>query len=758
MRPAGRRVALAQRLSRTGSVVVKLGASYLEGLMEFFQLCDADEDGKLIPNELDLLLAMLGVLATKSSWNLQRSPSKVFSCTTFDQFLVQYGRRLHSEAAPLPPVHFLRSCKQLKSGFKRCDTDGDHVITTTELEIALQKLDVVVTDEILQHQLALLDSNNDGTIEWSEFLRAAWRNASSHAAKSKSTVLLLDTLRSVPAPAIVHRRPSTPQGRGSGRALADSHGRPPGKKQLNKSSNASRLLYKLALRAHLIWQQQPDEVLRPAEPAQDTAARRHRTLPVKSRVEHIGVRILTRISMQQVSNMKRVKQDHTNAAQRRGARATLPARGPHSMALPSRKETRTRLSPDVRRRVFAIEFIAVILSALAGIVSGLVSIKIESVVPIMRQFDILSGTSSYYLVVLGVNIAISLVEVNLMYLTSVICAFRMTVATRLTLYPQDAEREFLTRAIARAALQVSHRTEKLFGLDPMKDSPRLVFFLSFLMFRSKRSVIKLLLKLFIRRVFWRAAAKATLSLMVLPLNAILNAWTLRRVMRNCRVTIIGPPCVTALMEEFFSRHNDQLRPFQRVDYLRVLGCAIVCKRSIHPNLEIMVHQLRNKWVTTKQWALADGCVCISQPDDPCPVHQLDDTDRFFASLLLYSSQRHLPITPDLPVVQHEQSMLCLLILAFVLDGNLTLTERRLYLRACQVARIESDWPGVFRIMRDFLNGKGIRLEAVYAMLKPVPRWQIPKDELSVKSSKWEKMSLTEFGLYVADRLSSLIAI
>ncbi|GLD96951.1 hypothetical protein PINS_up005634 [Pythium insidiosum] len=862
---------LKESITRSGSIVSRLGESYFENLFALFTLCDYDEDGKLTRAELDAFLVLLGLSpapspmvpiarqgSSSSLRNLFQSvvgrgpPSAATSTATndtavlgisFERFMGDNGHRLLNPPLVLPSDVFQSRCRQLKLGFRRCDTNGDHSISLMELEIALQKLDVAITDEDLRYLVVALDENHDGVIEWSELLLAAWRYATQHEHVSPeakhATVLLMDALADVPAPAIV--KPRAMVGgkstrvlpRGGGRSSMAVAGSPslvePATSARRHSMLAGSFWTQLALKANLFWQQQQHadgNAVAPAsalsflsERSDDAvvglpvaAAETRRTIAVKSHVESVGVHVLTRISMRQVATMKRLAHSQVSRRSKRGSgsdaspgqrprprppsvreMAGLPALSPTPSSpssaarrasllgptaeLPTKASAatrsvahRTRFPRAVRRRVARIELTAVVLAAVWGVLCGLLSMRIESLIPSLRSEDETTGGTRYFVFVTLLNIGVTFVEVQLMYLTAVVCAFRITVATRLPLYPQDPEREFLTRAIARAALQVGHRKDRLFGMDPMKGSPRIVLLLTFVMFKSKRYVLKFLVKQFVKRVLWRAAAKTALNYIVLPINACLNAWTLRGVMRHCRVAIIGPPCVTALLEDFFAREGALLLPFHRVDYMRVLGCALVCKRCVHPNLEIMVDQLRRQWVNPQDWPATEGCCCLvaaGTDDDGCDVHELDDMNRLLASLLLYRSRRNISDGSGLPATRHARNMFCLLIMAFVIDGELSLSERRLYVRACHASRMRPQWPAVRALKTRFLSGKGLTLDAIYETITRVePRRTSEsaiderdrQDNSNEQDDADESTPLYDMALFVADRISSLLAI
>lgn len=344
-----------------------------------------------------------------------------------------------------------------------------------------------------------------------------------------------------------------------------------------------------------------------------------------------------------MSNVKRAAVVQANGPQESGSQAPpYPLATRASIRLHDirhHRQTGNGISDTERRAIFRLETLATLVGAPAGVLFGLLAIGLDSVI-FPKSLD--TDSVTYYVYASLLNIAVSLVEVHVLYLTTLVSAFRLTVSANLILYPLDREREFLTRSIARAALQAGNRKDALFGIDPMRGSPRLVAAVTLLLHKTKRYALKFLLKLLIKRVLWRAAARTALSLLVLPVNALSNAWTLRRVVRHCRVNIIGPPCVVAVLEVFLLE-DDCFAPHQRVDYLRAIGCALVSKRAIHPNAEIMLQYLCHKWLCAELWPSATGendekpCSCLTDAEAPCKAHPLDNTDGLVASLELYGA-------------------------------------------------------------------------------------------------------------------------
>lgn len=747
-------------LIRSGSIYDHVNDEYISTLRVLFRVCDLNEDGKVTPGELDVMLQLMGLPESET----QRFIARRFPTTdladfqsetiakiglSFDQVLCECKDYILTCAAhtPLPSSTFLVRCKSLKLGFCKCDSDGSHFVTKDELEIALQKLEFTLSDAHLEQLVGVLDRNQDGKIDWSDFLHAAWTNS-----LAKMSAMLADDFFTIDifADLPLLLRPTSLVAAANGPGAAAIVVAQQVEAQLHTSNKmvASPSSSSQALQIDLRLSSCTKSLANMTTTADDKTSS-FASGATKSRIERMGVDFLTRVSMKRVTQAKRISAVSPGCRILR--QETMNGQSSFSGApgLRRRGNRGNGFSPAVRRRIQQIEVVAILLGSLAGILSGLVSIWFEDMIP--ASFKEQHGTHLYYFCVVLINIAVSLLEVNGMYATAVVCAFQLTVCTNLTLYPQDAEREFLTRAIARAALQVGHRKDKIFAIDPMKDSPRLVLFLSYVMYKSKRYMLKFLLKLFIKRVLWRAVAKSVLSLLVLPINGVMNAWTLRNVMLNCRVSIIGPPCAISMLELFFL-DDDGFDPYQRVDYVRVMGCALVCKHSVHPNLEIMLDHMCHRWIRPDKWPTSEHCVCCaisSSSQEPCEIHPLDDTARFLGSIELYASHSEAVATHN-----HLRNIMFLLIVALIIDGNLDWVERRLYLRMCTAARLQKRWSEVLKLKDDFVAGKGVHVDAVYALIAVD---ELAASEAQAEGGSQQRLGIRESLRYLWNRVSKLLS-
>ncbi|KAG3066613.1 hypothetical protein PC122_g17713 [Phytophthora cactorum] len=130
----------------------EVGEEYMRRLRALFHACDADEDTAILPNELLILLELMGATAAEARAFGVTASGRRDEAITYDAF-VEMNRdlivRCAQERRPLPPTSFVARCKALRNAYNRCDTDGSHEISPTELEIALQKLGLVFSDEDL---------------------------------------------------------------------------------------------------------------------------------------------------------------------------------------------------------------------------------------------------------------------------------------------------------------------------------------------------------------------------------------------------------------------------------------------------------------------------------------------------------------------------------------------------------------------------------------------------------------------------------
>ncbi|DAZ95261.1 TPA: hypothetical protein N0F65_002373 [Lagenidium giganteum] len=725
----------------------------VEQLRRTFQVCDGNDDNRLAAREVELLFEMVGLRAKKFERILTVSalasdrPAKAAAPKvpdlSFAQFLVKYGR-LMNEFATLPSEGFLARCKRLKLGFQKCDPSADAGVSYKAFEIALQKLGVIASDDELTTAFDRLDRDGDGMIEWSDVMQRYWRAIGDDSDPTRQCYIIdkvpLDALGDLPT-VLLPTTKFDPPGAVKG-AEYDRMAAPANPIRMLHKKN---LTHKMFARSFPWW------------PGNDI---RKKSAPVEEKkwtIEQVGVKVMVGISQTRISQIKmsrsskvapRDHSTHTSAHMNGSSRRINVSTG--SVA-PS-----TGLSLKIRRAVKRIEFMAILIAAVLGVLFGLLSLQCEDT--FLSHIEYLSV--EYYAYLALINLCVSLLEISCMFVTALVCAFQVTVCTNLVLYPLDREREFLVRSIARAALQVPPRSDKIFGIDPARGAPPLTVFLLLLMHTTKRYVLRFMLKLIVRRMMWRAAAKTLMAAVIVPMNGLLDAWTLWQVMLACRVTIIGPPCAIAVLERLFLEERGYASPFQRVDYLRVVGCVTVCKRCIPSNIELMVNRMRQEWLREGLWPRGAGCTCFEDPQETCLAHPLDDMERLLVSLMLYSARQNRRASNTI-AFQHTRTIFLLLIVALIIDGNLEWAERRLYMRACRAANMQNEWKTILRLKNDYLDGKGIQLDEIHAIIKSNKNVMVddhPRRPSNLSESDVPRAPWRESASFILNRLAKTLSV
>lgn len=63
----------------------------------------------------------------------------------------------------------------IRNVFKSFDRNGDGTVSVAEIGDVLRKLGRNLTDEELQHKIALMDKNGSGRVEFEEFIDVSFR-------------------------------------------------------------------------------------------------------------------------------------------------------------------------------------------------------------------------------------------------------------------------------------------------------------------------------------------------------------------------------------------------------------------------------------------------------------------------------------------------------------------------------------------------------------------------------------------------------
>jgi len=145
-------------LSLTESDVKKLKAA--------FNLLDLNSDGCVNVSELHTMLTNIGIAVKEDLiQEIIRSVSKEGnSLLTEAEFMAWMGRFTRTDSKD-------ELMEDLLAAFQVFDKDGNGFITKDELRIAMETIGEKVTEKELQNMLRQADVDNDGMINYQEFLR-----------------------------------------------------------------------------------------------------------------------------------------------------------------------------------------------------------------------------------------------------------------------------------------------------------------------------------------------------------------------------------------------------------------------------------------------------------------------------------------------------------------------------------------------------------------------------------------------------------
>lgn len=348
------------------------------------------------------------------------------------------------------------------------------------------------------------------------------------------------------------------------------------------------------------------------------------------------------------------------------------------------------LNPDERRRLRSVVRGAVARAFLAGALSALVAAVGESILsPILLgpdpEFATLEQQLWFWLALAPIVGVAAVGEITFLYWDGLRSVHKLAHAAGIRLWPAevDGDSYMLAAGLARAALELPNPTDEVFGVDPRREASRLKLLFSSLLYKAKVGASNFVVKALIRRLLGRSIVRAWLAFTAVPITGLWDALIAWKVLREARIRAMGPSAIRELLEGSFADDLDGLSPAARVEAIRAVGSAIVRSFDAHPNLVLLLRELRRR---------------VGEPK----LEVVDDSRAFLAGVAL------LP--------RDEQStVLRLLAVAAIIDGRLTRDERRL-VREAQAAcgRVIDDAP--LRALRTaFLEGDPIPLERIRAL-------------------------------------------
>jgi hypothetical protein len=323
------------------------------------------------------------------------------------------------------------------------------------------------------------------------------------------------------------------------------------------------------------------------------------------------------------------------------------------------------LNPDERRGLRTIERLAIGRAAAAGGASALISASAE-----------IRGPTTFFV---AVTVVTSAAELAFLYWDALRSVHALARVAGLPLFPAGAgpQRDAVVPsgvapALARAALELPNPPEGLLGINPRRSASKLALAAASILYKLKIGLTSFLLRALLARLLG-AAMRSYLPLVSVPVTAGWNALVAWLILREARVRAMGPSAAAELLGAIL--RDATLSRAGAAVAVRAVGCAVVSKRDMHPNLAValeLVHRMT-------------GTPEIDEPDDE---------GRFLDELAAVDAA-------------DRRTILRLLKVGLVLDGRVTRRDRSLLRRAQRVCGGPEDDRALDELRRAFVDGVSI---------------------------------------------------
>ena len=194
-------------------------------------------------------------------------------------------------------------------------------------------------------------------------------------------------------------------------------------------------------------------------------------------------------------------------------------------------------------------------------------------------------------VLLGLAVA-SCIEILAIYRDSLQTGMRLVRVVGLQLLPLDEQRLFIACSIARAALELGNTEDALPNiLDPLREVSKLRMALCAIIYKAKIGVTNFLLKVAMKRVLSRSAARSVLPFLAVLGTACWNGAVAIRVMREAKIRCMGVATAVEIANVVLAEVMSQEVSMGRVARLqmaRAVACTVVRKRTLHPNHQLLL--------------------------------------------------------------------------------------------------------------------------------------------------------------------------
>eukprot|EP01095_Lingulamoeba_sp_RSL-Kostka_P009014 TRINITY_DN3077_c0_g3_i1.p1 TRINITY_DN3077_c0_g3~~TRINITY_DN3077_c0_g3_i1.p1 ORF type:complete len:158 (-),score=70.54 TRINITY_DN3077_c0_g3_i1:68-541(-) len=139
-----------------------LSQEHLDELKDAFSLFDKDGDGKITTKELGIVMRSLGQKPTDAKLNemIAAVDEDRNGTIEFEEFLKMMVKKMNTAETE----------DEVRAAFRVFDKNSDGFITAAELRYVLTNLGEKLRDDEVEELLSFADSNQDGVVDYNEFL------------------------------------------------------------------------------------------------------------------------------------------------------------------------------------------------------------------------------------------------------------------------------------------------------------------------------------------------------------------------------------------------------------------------------------------------------------------------------------------------------------------------------------------------------------------------------------------------------------
>jgi hypothetical protein len=279
----------------------------------------------------------------------------------------------------------------------------------------------------------------------------------------------------------------------------------------------------------------------------------------------------------------------------------------------------------------------------------------------------------------------SVLEIGFLYWDGLRTVHELARAAGLSVFGSSPEREDdrISLGLARAALELPNPPRGMYDIDPYREVSRARLVVVGILYKLKVGLTSFLIKAVLRRMMGRAALRAYLVLVSVPVTAVWNALVSYWVVREARIRVMGSSAAST----FSSLILDGAGPISeagQIEILRAVVGSIVRTHDLHPNLLSLYQALLSR---------------LARPSNV----DMGDTRTFLERLGELDPSEQAMVLKSLSV-------------AAILDGKLARDERRLLLDARRVCGRSATLDGTEALRRCFLRGEEVTAPGLHELV------------------------------------------